>query len=59
MTIRVTESGGGIDGHQVTQPAREPSLSMAILIKRLSQAAAFTAVDRELVAGAIENCFNM
>ena len=43
--------GGGIDGHQVTQPAREPSLSMAILIKRLSQAAAFTVVDRELVLG--------
>ena len=50
--------GGGIDGHQVTQPAREPSLSMAILIKHYRRRRPLRWWT-ELVTGEEKRCSNM
>lgn len=44
---------GGVDGLNVTQPEREPTLSQALVLKRLAQAAAQHAVaERELLSDA-------
>ena len=42
---------GGVDGHSVYRPQAEPGLSWALTLKRLAEAAATTAVDRDLVDG--------
>lgn len=42
---------GGVDGWSVTRPQQEPSLTWALVIARLSQAAASYAVERELEDG--------
>jgi hypothetical protein len=49
--------GGGIDGHQVTQPAREPSLASSLLLKRIAQAGAAWVVQKDLVEGGESRLF--
>ena len=42
---------GGVDGDGVDRPASAPSMSQALVVKRLSQLAAESAVARDLLAG--------
>lgn len=41
--------GGGVDGEQVSKAQQDPSLTWALVVKRLAQGGATTAVQRELV----------
>jgi hypothetical protein len=49
---------GGMDGHDTTQPEREPTLTRALVMKRLAEAAAETVVAKELgTEGAARSLF--
>lgn len=50
--------GGGVDGEQVTKPQQEPSLTWALVVKRLAQGGAINVVERELVAGGERRLFD-
>jgi len=49
---------GGVDGEQVTRAQQDPSLTWALVVKRLAQGGAVTAVERELVNGGERRLFN-
>jgi hypothetical protein len=49
---------GGIDGEQVTRAQQDPSLTWALVVKRLAQGGAITVVERELVSGGARRLFN-
>jgi hypothetical protein len=48
---------GGVDGHEVTAPEQNPTLTRALVTKRLAQAAAQIVVEEELVQGADPKLF--
>lgn len=43
--------GGGVDGRMVGTPQQEPGLTWLLVVKRIAQAAAAAAVQRDLVEG--------
>ncbi|MES2644974.1 MAG: DUF1592 domain-containing protein [Myxococcota bacterium] len=49
---------GGVDGEQVTRPQQDPSLTWALVVERLAQGGAATAVQRELVEGGERRLFD-
>ncbi|MDP2308161.1 MAG: hypothetical protein Q8P18_19230 [Pseudomonadota bacterium] len=48
---------GGVDGEQVTRSQQDPSLTWALVVQRLAQGGAVTAVQRELVEGGERRLF--
>ncbi len=50
---------GGVDGEQVSRAQQEPSLTWALVVERLAQAGAITAVQRELVDGGERRLFDV
>lgn len=44
--------GGGVNGVNVTRPQQEPGLTWALVVERLAQATAYTAVTNDLAEGA-------
>jgi hypothetical protein len=48
-TIGYRVMGGGVDGHTVTRPDRTPTMTRAIVTRRLAQAAAAHVVGNDLV----------
>lgn len=48
---------GGVDGNFVTRPQRTPSLTWALTIQRLAEAASYHAVQQELVNGGERRLF--
>jgi hypothetical protein len=51
--------GGGADGEQVTKAQQDPSLTWALVVERLAQGGAITAVQRELVEGGERRLFDV
>ena len=43
--------GGGVDGRMVSTPQQQPGLTWMLVVKRIAQAAAAAAVQRDLVEG--------
>ncbi|MFN7146886.1 MAG: hypothetical protein ACK4YP_24135, partial [Myxococcota bacterium] len=50
---------GGVDGEQVTKAQQEASLTWALVVERLAQGGALTAVQRELVDGGERRLFDV
>ncbi len=50
---------GGVDGEQVSRAQRDPSLTWALVVERLAQGGAITAVQHELVEGGERRLFTV
>ncbi len=50
---------GGVDGDQVSRAQQDPSLTWALVVERLAQGGAITAVQRELLDGGERRLFDV